>query len=89
MKRASFPLEGASDRALKYRRTGLLRIQLEKLGFRPENRYWLGLSPPHVHDVAWDCLDKTTQVSRYKHVDVVELSAERMPEVLEVNKQKC
>ena len=69
MKRASFPLESASDRALKYRKS-LSRIQLEQLGFLPENKDGLGISPPHVHDVAWDCLDKTTQVSRYKHVDV-------------------
>ena len=89
MKRAGFPLESASDRALKFRKIGHFRIPLDQLGFLNQNRGGMGLSPHHVHEVACDCLANKTKVSRYREVEVVELAGGNMKDILEANKQKC
>jgi len=90
MKRgADFPLEGASDRAVKYRKVGQCRIPLDQLGFLTVNRGGMGILPHHVHEVAWDCLANKTKVSRYQQVEVVQLVGDRLREALEANQQKC
>ena len=84
-----FSLESASDRAQKHRRVGQVRIPLEYLGFLPDNRGGMGISPFHVHEVAHDVVANTTKTTRYREVEVVKLSDERRPSVLACNKQKC
>ena len=68
---------------------GHVRIPLEELGFLPENRGGMGLSPHHVHEVAWDCLSNGTKLSRYQEVEVVKLPPDREAAVREASKKKC
>ena len=88
MKR-SFPLESASDRAQKLRKHGKLRIPLDQIGFLPENRGGVGIIPNHVHEVAWDICGNGTKIARYVQVEVVEIPAHRLADVLARNKQMC
>ena len=46
--------EDAGDRAQRLRNTGLIRVQLRKIGFWPDNRGTLGISSYHAMEVAWD-----------------------------------
>ena len=84
-----FPLESASDRAQKHRKVGQVRIPLEFLGFLPDNRGGMGISPFHVHEVAWDVVANTTKTTRYREVEVVKLPDDRRASVLESNEHKC
>ena len=70
------PLEDPGDRAQRHRRLGLCRIPLDKLGYLPDNRGGLGISPFHVHELAWDCVANGVKLSRYTHVDIVKIPAE-------------
>ena len=81
-------MEDAGDRAQKMRKTGLVRIPLDKIGFCPDNRGGLGISPYHAHEVAWDCLSNKTRISRYVHVDVVEIPEADLQRVRDTNKRK-
>ena len=89
MTKRTLPDGTAGDRALKLRRTGQCRIPLDEIGFYPENRGGMGISPHHAHEIAHDCLAHTTKVSRYIEVNVVVLSPAILPAVLARNKKKC
>ena len=82
-------LEDACDRAQKWRKQGLVRIDLGKLGFWPPNRGGLGVSPHHVHEVANDCKANRTKLMRYGHVDIVEIPSDALEQVRKVNKDRC
>ena len=77
------------DRAMKLRRQGMERIQLDQIGFYPDNRGGMGISPHHVHEVAHDCIANGVKLSRYNAVQVVILPREKLPGVLARNKQAC
>ena len=56
-------LEDPGDRAAKYLKPGgSFRMGLRRLGFHPRNRGGLGVSPTHVHDVAWDNVSNSTSL---------------------------
>ena len=82
-------VEDASDRAQRHRKHGLVRIRLELIGFWPDNRGGLGISPYHVHDVAWDCAANKTKLPRYGHVDIVEIPAPLLEQIREINRATC
>ena len=82
-------VEDAGDRAQKYRRLGLVRIDLDKLLFWPPNRGGVGVSAYHAHEVAWDCKSNKTKASRYNHIDIVEIPAKDKERILQINKEKC
>jgi hypothetical protein len=79
-------LEDDSDRAQKKRKPGLCRIPLDRIGYWPNNRGGLGVSNYHVHEVAHDCLANKTKLQRYSHVDLIEIPAELLQHVREVNR---
>ena len=82
-------LEDAGDRAQKKRKAGLMRVPLEKIGFWPGNRGGLGISPYHVHEVAWDCVANKTKLSRYGHVDLLEVPSSLLPTFRKENRATC
>ena len=63
--------EDAGDRARRLRNTGLIRVQLRKIGFWPDNRGTLGISSYHAMEVTWDCMANKIKLQRYGHVDLV------------------
>ena len=83
--------EGPGDRAQKKRKTalGIVRIPLEKIGFWPENRGGMGLSSYHVHEVALDCMQNTTKITRYNFVDLIEIPDNLKNEILAANRREC
>ena len=82
-------LEDAGDRAQKHRKPGLVRICLDEIGFWPNNRGGMGLCSHHVHEVAWDCKANKTKLQRYQQVDLVEIPADQLQEVRDVNSKRC
>ena len=82
-------LEDAGDRAQKRRKQGMVRIPLDKIGFWPDNRGGLGMSSHHLHEVAWDCKANKTKLQRYGYVDLVEIPAGCLQQVLDANRQRC
>ena len=84
------PLPGdPGDRAQLHRLPGLCRVQLECLGFWPDNRGQVGIAPHHVHEVTHDCVANGTKLPRYGHVDVVEIPEEALSEVRRVNMERA
>ena len=88
MKRAH-DIDDASDRAQKHLKPGLVRIELDKIGFWSGNRGGLGISSHHIHEVAWDCKANKTKLQRYKHVDLIEIPPDLLHHVLESNRKRC
>ena len=82
-------LEDASDRAQKHRKAGNMRIPLDKIGFWPDNRGGVGCSSHHVHEVAWDCKANKTKLTRYEHVDLVEIPSNALQEIRDINRERC
>ena len=82
-------LEYAGDRAQKKRKHALVRIPLEQIVFWPGNSGGLGLSPYHVHEVAWDCLANKTRLSRYGQVDLMEIPSHLLDNFREDNRLCC
>ena len=82
-------LEDASDRAQKVRKHGLVRVDVKYVGFLPSNRGGLGISGHHVHEVAWDCMANKVKLTRYGHVDIIEIPPERLDEIRKTNREKC
>ena len=78
-----------SDRAQACRTGSLVRVHLDMIGVRPENRAGCGLNPRHVHEVAADCLANITKQSRYKHVDIIEIPAHLKEKILKANATMC
>ena len=73
-------LKDSGDRAAKYRKPGgNFRLDLERLGFHPDNRGGLGVSAKHAHEVAWDGTDNGVSLRRYKEVEVVEVPRDLLP----------
>ena len=66
-------VEDASDRAQKRRKVGHVRVDLDKIGFWDGNRGTMGISPYHVHEVAWDCKANKTKLNRYGDVGLVKI----------------
>ena len=89
MKREGFPLETACDRAHKFRKRCHLRIPLDQLGFSMQNRGGMGVSPHHIHEIAWDCLWNYTSVSLYQEVHVVKMPDCKLAEFRDNNSEKC
>lgn len=83
------PLEDAGDRAQKRRKAGNVRISLDEIGFWPENRGGVGLSSYHAHEVAWDCKSNKTKLTRYGHVDLVEIPKELLEQIRNFNRDRC
>ena len=77
-----------SDRAHKWRRFGLERIQLKEIGFWDGNRGNTGMSSHHAHETIHDCMANKTKISRYNHVPVVEVPADMLPAILKANREK-
>ena len=64
------------DRAQTYRQEGVQRIQLDEIGFWPENRGGSSISGHHVHEVAEDCVKNVhTDVLVAKNMRGSELEA--------------
>ena len=82
-------LEDAGDGAQKRRKPGLVRIGLDEIGFWPDNRGGLGLSPYHAHEVAHDCKANKTKISRYDHVALIEIPEEKLQEIRDTNRARC
>ena len=87
MKRTS--LEDASDRAAKYLKSGTFRMPLSQIGFHPDNRGGMGISPYHVHEVAADCQSNGLKQRRYSHVEVVKIPEDLLPDVRDANRRMC
>ena len=68
---------------------GSVRIPLDQIGFWPGNRGGLGISPYHVHEVAWDCKVNITKLQRYHHVDLVEIPQNMLQAFRDANRQLC
>ena len=79
----------ASDRAASYKVPGERRIPLHQIGFWPGNRGGLGLSPPHVHEVAHDCMANGTRLERYLSVHIVKIPPHLLDSVRQANRDKC
>jgi len=75
--------------AMKYRKTGQLRVQLKEIGFYQDHRCSLGISSHHCHAIAWDCMEKTTQLQSYVQVDLVIIPFEMRESILAANREKC
>ena len=88
VKRSASALQDPLDRALQYREEGLDRKSLDDLGFLANNRGNLGISPHHVHEVAWSCL-KGVKTVRYKQVDVVKVPQTHLEKWRDANKSRC
>ncbi len=88
MKRPS-DLEDAGDRAQKQRKPGLVRVDLDEIGFWPGGRGGLGVSSHHLHEVAWDCKANKTKLQRYQYVDLIEVPKESLQQVLDANRDRC
>ena len=88
MKRAH-AIEDAGDRAQKHRKTGLVRIPLDKIGFWQHNRGGIGINSHHVHEVAWDCKANKTKLQRYQHVDIIEIPQDCSKQFLDANRERC
>ena len=82
-------IDDPSDRAQKWRKTGLLRISLDEIGFWDLNRGGLGISAHHVHEVAHDCMANKTKLNRYGHVDIVEIPAQQLESIRECNRDRA
>jgi len=79
----------AGDRAQTFRNPGVQRIDIDEIGYWKGNRGGLGISPQHIHDVAWDCMSNGVKLPRYNCVDVVEVPGDMMGEFHQYNKDKC
>ena len=79
----------AVDRAEKYRRSGVVRMRVGRMGFLPMNRGGMGMAPMHAHDVARDRMDNGTSPNRYGAVKLVKLSACWQGMVRAENQKKC
>ena len=64
------------------------RIQLEKLGFHPQNRGGQGMIPHHAHQVAYNIMDKGTIIRRYNFVRAVIVPAKEREKWLTANRNK-
>jgi hypothetical protein len=82
-------LGDAGDRAQKHRKSGLVRVSLDQIAFWPGNRGNLGLSPYHIHEVAWDCKANKTKLQRYGHVDLIEIPTFQLPQIVAANQERC
>ena len=88
MKRKS-PLQDAIARAQKHRKPGLMRVNLDEIGFWEMNRNRLGVSSRHLHFLACHIKDEMTQLQRYQYVDLIEIPEESLQKVLQVNRDRC
>ena len=82
-------VEDAADRAQKFRKAHLMRVPLDQIGFWPNNRGGLGIAPFHSHEIAWGILSEKTKLTRYAHVDIVEIPESLTRKFHEVNRAKC
>ena len=76
------------DRAMNGRKTGMVRIKLEMLGFHPGNRAELGCSPFHVHEVASDAANNGVNLDRYQHVPIIMIPESALKQVRMTNQLK-
>ena len=88
MKRKS-PLQDAIARAQKHRKPGLMRINLDEIGFWEMNRGGLGVSSDLIQFLASDIKDTMTQRQRYEYVDLIKIPKESLQKVLQVNRDRC
>ena len=65
------PTDSPSDRGERFRVEGIQRIPAKKLGFLPENRGSLGITPFHAHEICNDRMVNKTSVRRYNFAKVV------------------
>ena len=89
MKRPQGPEVYDGVRARKRRKPGLVRIPLEQIGFNPMHGDGAGMSSRLLHDVAWSCLEKTTRLQHYQHVDIVEIPPDALELVRSANRVRC
>lgn len=82
-------LEVASDRANKFGQVGQHRLDIDMLGFHPDNRGGMGVMPPHIHAVAQDCIKNAVSQKRYNVVEVVKVPHEILPWFREASALKC
>ena len=73
---------------MSLREEGFLRKSTDDFGFHAGNRGTLGISPYHVHEVAWSCIGGV-QAQRYKVVDAVRVPSSALDAWRLVNQQKC
>ena len=90
MKRpADVDIEDASDKARKLAKPGLVRVDLDEIGFWPDNRGGLGASGYHCHEVAWDCRANKTKLQRYGHVSLIEIPPHMSEKIRKINAELC
>ena len=81
--------EDPTDRAQRRRTHSLIRIPLDKIGFWSRDRGGTGLSSHHVRQVAHDCVANKVKLSRYGHVDIVQISEHMFQVLREENRLRC
>ena len=82
-------LRSPVDRAEQYRIANEQRIETDRFGFMDCNRGGLGISSPHVHEVAEDRMKNRTRLARYGAVKGVILEGEWLVKIRKVNAEKC
>ena len=68
---------------------GYVRVDLDKIGFWPNNRGGMGINPYMVHEVACDCKANKTSLKRYQHVDLIEIPQDMLQEIRDANRERC
>ena len=84
MKRSSSELDDSEevDPVTKYLKPGgPFRMDVDRIGFHPDNRGGAGLYPSHAHGVAHDGTDNGVSLRRYKSVEVVKVPADKLEEI--------
>ena len=66
-------VEDAVDRAMRKRKLGSQRIDLDRIGFWPDNKGGAGVSSRHIHEIAEDVMSNKTRLNRYNPAELLEL----------------
>ena len=82
-------LEDACDRALRKRKRAAVRLDVDLVGYWPDNRGGAGVIPRHIHEVAQDLMKNKIRLSRYDPVELFELPEPVLKKFKAQNKAKC
>ena len=83
-------VEDAADRAMRKRKLGdNARIDLDRIGFWPDNKDGIGVSSRHIHEIAEDIMNNKTRFNRHEPAKLLELLGPRLKKIRGQNKAKC
>ena len=67
-------VEDVVDRAMRKRKLGdNARIDLDRIGFWPDNKDGIGVSSRHIHEIAEDIMNNKTRFNRHSPAELLEL----------------